>query len=213
MRVPQQLHRPTIILDTDKFEPGDGMCYPQTPPLSTAGSVISSPGSCDMLATPLNPMFSGLEGTPMFKEEVEAQPIEQFPNLEWHSCASPPMTPSKSTNISFLVVASSTKQACMHACMRKHGASKSPSLVGEAGTVSYGCAIFTMAPLISRAFNRFGWPQGGGGLSRRCKWHDFGESNHPQKALEVTRLLGAPGRDVGAISQAACADLGACLQR
>lgn len=95
VRVPQQLHRPTIVLDTEKFEPGDGMCYPQTPPLSTAGSVISSPGSCDMLATPLNPMFSGLEGTPMFKEEVEAQPIEQFPNLEWHSCASPPMTPSK----------------------------------------------------------------------------------------------------------------------
>ncbi|KAF3769029.1 hypothetical protein M406DRAFT_98857 [Cryphonectria parasitica EP155] len=94
VRMHQQLHRPTIVLDTDKFEGVDGMCYPQTPALSTAGSVMSSPGSCDMLATPLNPMFSGLDGSAMgLKEEEVAQPVEQFPNLEWHSCASPPMTP------------------------------------------------------------------------------------------------------------------------
>ncbi|KAL1872059.1 hypothetical protein Daus18300_004428 [Diaporthe australafricana] len=94
VRVHQALHRPTIVLDTVKFDEADGMCYPQTPPLSAAGSVMGSPGSCDMLATPLNPMFSGLEGTPMgIKEEVDVLPVEQFPMLEWNTCSSPPMTP------------------------------------------------------------------------------------------------------------------------
>lgn len=97
VRVHQALHRPTIVLDTVKFDESEGMCYPQTPPLSAAGSVMGSPGSCDMLATPLNPMFSGLEGTPMgVKEEVSVLPVEQFPMLEWNTCSSPPMTPSKS---------------------------------------------------------------------------------------------------------------------
>jgi hypothetical protein len=96
VRVHQALHRPTIVLDTVKFDESEGMCYPQTPPLSAAGSVMGSPGSCDMLATPLNPMFSGLEGTPMgMKEEIDILPVEQFPMLEWNSCSSPPMTPSK----------------------------------------------------------------------------------------------------------------------
>lgn len=106
VRMHQQLHRPTIVLDTEKFDPDNGMCYPQTPALSTAGSVISSPGSCDMLATPLNPMFSGLEGTAMaFKEEVDnTQPVEQFPNLDWHTCTSPPMTPGKSPQASSMVL-------------------------------------------------------------------------------------------------------------
>lgn len=95
VRMHQQLHRPTIVLDTDKFEGHDGMCYPQTPALSVAGSAISSPG--DMLATPLNPMFSGLDhGAMAMKEDVDVQqPIEQFPHLDWHSCSSPPMTPRK----------------------------------------------------------------------------------------------------------------------
>lgn len=96
VRMHQPLHRPTIVLDMDKFDPADNLCYPQTPPLSSAGSVMGSPGSCDMLATPLNPMFSGLEGTPMcIKEEVDVLPIEQFPALDWDSCASPPMTPGE----------------------------------------------------------------------------------------------------------------------
>ncbi|KAK7745074.1 hypothetical protein SLS53_003309 [Cytospora paraplurivora] len=94
VRMHQALHRPTIVLDMDKFDPADHMCYPQTPPLSSAGSVMGSPGGCDMLATPLNPMFSGLENTAMcVKEEVETLPIEQFPALDWDNCASPPMTP------------------------------------------------------------------------------------------------------------------------
>lgn len=96
VRMHQALHRPTIVLDMDKFDPADHMCYPQTPPLSSAGSVMGSPGGCDMLATPLNPMFSGLEGTAMcVKEEVDTLPIEQFPALDWDDCASPPMTPGK----------------------------------------------------------------------------------------------------------------------
>ncbi|POS79911.1 zinc finger protein MSN2/4 [Diaporthe helianthi] len=94
VRVHQALHRPTIVLDTVKFDESEGMCYPQTPPLSAAGSVMGSPGGCDMLATPLNPMFSGLEGTPMgMKEEVDVLPVEQFPMLDWNTCSSPPMTP------------------------------------------------------------------------------------------------------------------------
>ena len=102
VRMHQPLHRPTIVLDMDKFDPADSMCYPQTPPLSSAGSVMGSPGGCDMLATPLNPMFSGLEGTPMcIKEEVDVLPIEQFPALDWDTCASPPMTPGKFIYIYF----------------------------------------------------------------------------------------------------------------
>lgn len=100
VRMHQQLHRPTIVLDTDRYESGshDGMCYPQTPALSVAGSAISSPG--DMLSTPMNPMFSGLDhGAMAMKEDVDAQqPIEQFPHLDWHHCGgSPPMTPRKFT--------------------------------------------------------------------------------------------------------------------
>lgn len=83
------------MLDTESYESGshDGLCYPQTPALSVAGSAISSPG--DMLSTPMNPMFSGLDhGALAMKEDVDAQ--EQFPHLDWHHCAgSPPMTPCK----------------------------------------------------------------------------------------------------------------------
>jgi len=85
-------HKPTMVLDTDLRE-ADNMYYPSTPPLSSSGSVISSPGSYDMLQTPLNPMFSGLDGVEG-KEvcNVDSLP-ENFPALDWSSCASPPMTP------------------------------------------------------------------------------------------------------------------------
>lgn len=102
VRMHQQLNRPTIVLDTaEKWDHEAHMCYPQTPALSTAGSVISSPGSCDMLSTPLNPMFSGLDGTAMaFKEVEDVQPVEQFPNMgDWQNCVSPPMTPCEFTPI------------------------------------------------------------------------------------------------------------------
>jgi len=96
-------HKPTIVLDTDLSE-GDGLYYPSTPPLSSSGSsVISSPGSCDMLQTPLNPMFSGLDGVdPKDTRDIP----ESFPVLEWTgSCASPPMTPG-TVFFFFLIVSS-----------------------------------------------------------------------------------------------------------
>jgi len=93
MASPQPMaHKPTIVLDTDLSET-EGIYYPSTPPLSTSGSVISSPGSCDMLATPLNPMFSGLDGLEGVKAECDESRIEKFPVLDWSSCASPPLTP------------------------------------------------------------------------------------------------------------------------
>ncbi|KAK3311255.1 uncharacterized protein B0T15DRAFT_489875 [Chaetomium strumarium] len=82
-------HKPTIVLDTELCE-ADGMYSPSTPPLSSSGSAISSPGSCDMLQTPLNPMFSGLDGKEGRDFEGE---LESFPSLDWSACASPPLTP------------------------------------------------------------------------------------------------------------------------
>ncbi|KAK4150564.1 hypothetical protein C8A00DRAFT_36842 [Chaetomidium leptoderma] len=82
-------HKPTIVLDTELCE-AEGFYSPSTPPLSSSGSAISSPGSCDMLQTPLNPMFSGLDG----KEACHMDGrLESFPNLDWSACASPPLTP------------------------------------------------------------------------------------------------------------------------
>lgn len=82
-------HKPTIVLDTELCE-AEGFYSPATPPLSSSGSVISSPGSCDMLQTPLNPMFSGLDGKEACNMDGE---LESFPNLDWSACASPPLTP------------------------------------------------------------------------------------------------------------------------
>ncbi|KAM7190000.1 putative cutinase [Naviculisporaceae sp. PSN 640] len=90
MASPQPIHKPAMILQTDINEV-NGSYYPSTPPLSSSGSVISSPGSCDMLQTPLNPMFSGLDGGKPVSE-VDGQ-LETFPQLDWSHCASPPMTP------------------------------------------------------------------------------------------------------------------------
>ncbi|ROT35269.1 hypothetical protein SODALDRAFT_60256 [Sodiomyces alkalinus F11] len=81
--------KPTILLDTEGLD--DGLCFPSTPPLSSACSTVSSPNQqCDMLQTPMNPMFSGLDGLEDGKETLES--IEN-PVLDWSSCGSPPMTP------------------------------------------------------------------------------------------------------------------------
>ncbi|KAK4240664.1 hypothetical protein C8A03DRAFT_41874 [Achaetomium macrosporum] len=82
-------HKPTIVLDTELCE-ADGRYSPSTPPLSSSGSAISSPGSCDMLQTPLNPMLSGLDGKEARDMDGE---LESFPSLDWSACASPPLTP------------------------------------------------------------------------------------------------------------------------
>lgn len=81
-------HKPTILLETDGLN--DTLYFPSTPPLSSAGSSISSPNTCDMLQTPMNPMFSGLDGFDGPKETFE--PVE-IAALDWSSCGSPPMTP------------------------------------------------------------------------------------------------------------------------
>ncbi|KAK3994924.1 putative cutinase [Cladorrhinum sp. PSN332] len=87
-------YRPMIALDTGLGEVETLYPYsPSTPPLSCSGSAISSPGSCDMLQTPLNPMFSGLDGLDG-KDVCDEIQLERFPSLEsWSSCASPPLTP------------------------------------------------------------------------------------------------------------------------
>jgi len=88
MASPQPLAlKPCIMLQTTEIRDPEA-CYPQTPPLSSSGSAVGSPGSVDHLQTPVNPMFSGLDG---FKSEFDA-----FRNLEFDfSAASPPLTPSK----------------------------------------------------------------------------------------------------------------------
>jgi hypothetical protein len=83
--------KPTIVLDTELSE-AEGLLSPSTPPLSSSGSTISSPGSCDMFQTPLNPMFSGLEGKEASDMDGE---LESFPTLDWSACASPPLTPGR----------------------------------------------------------------------------------------------------------------------
>lgn len=79
--------KPSIMLDTDV---SDGSYFPSTPPLSTSGSTIGSPKSFEVLQTPMNPMFSGLDGIDFGKDGLETTEL-----FDWSSCASPPMTPGK----------------------------------------------------------------------------------------------------------------------
>jgi hypothetical protein len=79
--------KPSIVLDTDL---GETSYFPSTPPLSTAGSTIGSPKSLDVLQTPMNPMFSGLDDLEFGKDGFDS--VEPS-ILDWTSCASPPMTP------------------------------------------------------------------------------------------------------------------------
>lgn len=72
--------KPSIMLDTDF----DTTYFPSTPPLSSSGSAAGSPSHMEMLQTPMNPMFSGIDGV----KEIEAEPV-----LDWSRFGSPPMTP------------------------------------------------------------------------------------------------------------------------
>lgn len=83
--------KPTIVLDTELCE-SEGSGSPSTPPLSTSSSAISSPGSYDVLQTPLNPMLSGLDGKDACGSDGD---LESFPSFDWSTCASPPLTPGK----------------------------------------------------------------------------------------------------------------------
>jgi hypothetical protein len=83
-------HKPSVLLDTDF---GDNAYFPSTPPLSTSASAVGSPQSFDMLQTPMNPMFSGMDGLDSF-DGVKLETAETGV-LDWSSCGSPPMTPGK----------------------------------------------------------------------------------------------------------------------
>ncbi|KAI8954256.1 hypothetical protein F4801DRAFT_575647 [Xylaria longipes] len=85
-------HPGKLMLETDICD-SDAFYYPATPPLSTSGSSMGSPAHMqDVLSTPLNPMFSGLDGCEMIKAEEEAA-SNSLENLDWTSYGSPPVTP------------------------------------------------------------------------------------------------------------------------
>jgi 5-methylcytosine-specific restriction endonuclease McrA len=70
-----------------------GGYLPSTPPLSTSGSTIGSPKSFEMLQTPMNPMFSGLDGFEGMEETKDILESAENCVLDWSSSGSPPMTP------------------------------------------------------------------------------------------------------------------------
>lgn len=74
--------QPAILLDSNF---GDCAYLLATPPLSTSGS----PKGFDVLQTPMNPMFSGLDDLVKQRPDMPSM-------LEWSSCGSPPMTPGES---------------------------------------------------------------------------------------------------------------------
>jgi hypothetical protein len=88
-----QDHSPRLMMECDSNE-SDAYYYPSTPPLSTSGSVISSPSSCDILPTPMNATFYGLEGFEGVKVGCEGEvQSENLAGGDWARCGSPPMTP------------------------------------------------------------------------------------------------------------------------
>ena len=87
--------KPTIMLETD-FVDMDVLRLPSTPPLSsTASSTIGSPSACDMLVTPLNPMFSGLDSFEAVKDASIVDVAADQYSTAWSNCASPPFAPGK----------------------------------------------------------------------------------------------------------------------
>jgi hypothetical protein len=77
-------HKPLMMLDTD-FSDCASPYLPSTPPLSSCGGSIGSPS--EMLQTPMNPMFSGLDG---LRHDFDV--VDNL-SLDWSVCTSPPMTP------------------------------------------------------------------------------------------------------------------------
>ncbi|KAH8428484.1 putative C2H2 transcription factor (Seb1) [Aspergillus melleus] len=88
-------HGSTLMpLDT-RFVSSDYYAFPSTPPLSTAGSSISSPPSTNgTLHTPLQDSFFAFEKVEGVKEGCEGEVhAELLANADWTRSASPPMTP------------------------------------------------------------------------------------------------------------------------
>ncbi|KKK27014.1 putative C2H2 transcription factor (Seb1) [Aspergillus rambellii] len=92
--VVQQGSPALIPLDT-RFVSNDYYAFPSTPPLSTAGSSVSSPpSSSGALHTPINDSFFTFEKVEGVKEGCEGDVhAEILANVDWHRSASPPMTP------------------------------------------------------------------------------------------------------------------------
>lgn len=95
---PQPMYQKPTILIQEQNSPylhpidTDFSYAPATPPLSSSGSNISSPPStCDVLPTPVNGLFEGIEGV---KQGCEGEVFSEIlaAGAEWRS-ASPPMTP------------------------------------------------------------------------------------------------------------------------
>jgi len=86
-----QEHSPRMILESDR-DSSDMYFYPQTPPLSTSGSSMGSP-IYDMLHTPIQTSFSGLECFEGVKEGCEGEVQSENLAGDWARCGSPPMTP------------------------------------------------------------------------------------------------------------------------
>ena len=89
--------KPTILiqpLDTECA--GSDLCfYPSTPPLSSSGSVISSPpSSCGIIPTPTNGIFCAMERFEGVKEGCESDVrSEILAGGDWTRSCSPMMTP------------------------------------------------------------------------------------------------------------------------
>ncbi|ERF68048.1 hypothetical protein EPUS_06438 [Endocarpon pusillum Z07020] len=81
-------------LDTNVYCIGSSHS-PSTPPLSTAGSTISSPPSTSIpLSTPVNGPHFGFQPYEVIKENREVDLYaESFANTDWSRSNSPPMTP------------------------------------------------------------------------------------------------------------------------
>ncbi|PQE03409.1 hypothetical protein CJF30_00005451 [Rutstroemia sp. NJR-2017a BBW] len=87
-----QEHSPRVMMDSENEH--DMYYYPTTPPLSASASVMSSPSSCDILPTPVNSVFFGVESFEGVKEGCESEvQSENLAGGEWARCGSPPMTP------------------------------------------------------------------------------------------------------------------------
>ncbi len=103
---PRQL-KPSIPFkqDSSSLRPLDTNVYcigssysPSTPPLSTSGSMISSPPSTSIpLSTPVNGPCFGFQPYEVIKEHCDADLYaDSFANADWSHSNSPPMTPGKS---------------------------------------------------------------------------------------------------------------------
>ncbi|RDW77170.1 hypothetical protein BP6252_05223 [Coleophoma cylindrospora] len=88
-----QDHSPRVMMEQECNE-AEMYYYPATPPLSASGSTISSPSNCEVLPTPMNSTFFGLERFEGVKEGCEGDvQAENLAGNEWARCGSPPMTP------------------------------------------------------------------------------------------------------------------------